>query len=65
LLAGWRRGETYRYKLTLSGDTPDGVKTASNVVELRYFPVNFPAQGEMHDTTGKLSISTRVQAVRR
>jgi hypothetical protein len=51
VLAGWRRGETYRYKLTLSVDTPDGVKTASNVVELRYLPVNFPAQGEMHDTT--------------
>jgi hypothetical protein len=53
LLAGWGRGETYRYKLTLSVDTPDGVKTASNVVELRYFPANFPAQGEMHDTTGQ------------
>jgi hypothetical protein len=49
----WGRGETYRYKLTPSGDTPDGVKTASNVVELRYFPVNFPVQGEMHDAAGQ------------
>jgi hypothetical protein len=34
-------------------DTPDGVRTASHVVELEYFPVNAPARGEMHDTTGQ------------
>jgi hypothetical protein len=45
--------ETYRYKLTLSVDTPDGVKTGSNVVELHYFSVHFPAQGEMHDSRGQ------------
>lgn len=65
VLASWRRGETYRYKLTLSVDTPDGVKTASNVVELRYFPANFPAQGEMRDTTWQALYLDLVQAVGR
>jgi hypothetical protein len=45
--------ETYRYKLTLSVDTPEGVKTGSNVVELNYFSVHFPAQGAMHDLRGQ------------
>lgn len=53
VLAGCGRSETYRYKLTLSLDTPDGVKTGFNVVELRYFDVIFPARGEMHDTRGQ------------
>jgi hypothetical protein len=52
-LAGCERSETYRYKLTLSVDTPAGVKTGFNVVELRYFDVNFPERGEMHDTRGE------------
>jgi hypothetical protein len=53
-MVSWRRrGETHHYKLTLSVDTPDGVRTASHVVELKYFPVNAPARGEMHDTTAQ------------
>ena len=52
-LAGCGRSETYRYKLTLSLDTPNGVKTSFNVVELRYFEVSIPARGEMHDTRGQ------------
>jgi hypothetical protein len=52
-LTGCGRSETYRYKLTLSLATPDGVKTGSNVVELHYFEVSIPARGEMHDTRGQ------------
>ena len=53
LTFGGLPSETYCYKLTLSVDTPDGVKTGSNVVELHYFHVDFPAEGEMHDTRGQ------------
>jgi hypothetical protein len=35
-VGGCGRSESYRYKLTLSVDTPDGVKTAFNVVEVRH-----------------------------
>ena len=52
-LTGCGRSETYRYKLTLSLDTPDGIKTGFNVVELRYFEVSIPARGEMHQTAGQ------------
>lgn len=52
-LAGCGRSETYRYKLTLSLDTPDGVKTASNVVEINAFDVIIPARGIGHKTTGQ------------
>jgi hypothetical protein len=44
-LGGCGRSETYRYKLTLSVDTPDGVKTAFNVVEVRHAAVTLPARG--------------------
>jgi hypothetical protein len=44
-LGGCGRSETYRYKLTLSVDTPDGVKTAFNVVEVRHAAVSLPARG--------------------
>jgi hypothetical protein len=47
------RNENYRYKLTLSLDTPDGVKTASNVVEINAFDVIIPARGVGHKTTGQ------------
>jgi hypothetical protein len=52
-LAGCGRNASYRYKLALILNTPDGVKTGFNVVELRYFEVSIPEQGEMHDTRGQ------------
>lgn len=47
------RSASYRYKLTLSLDTPDGVKTASNVVEIEAFDVILPARGIGHKTAGQ------------
>jgi hypothetical protein len=32
------RGATYRYKLTLSLDTPEGVKTGFDIIEITYSP---------------------------
>jgi hypothetical protein len=52
-VTGCGRSETYRYKLALSLNTPNGVKAGFNVVELRYFEVSIPARGEMHDTRGQ------------
>jgi hypothetical protein len=52
-LTGCGRSEAYRYKLTLSVDTPEGVKTSSSVVELRYFDVFFPDQSQPHETKGQ------------
>jgi hypothetical protein len=52
-LAGCGRGASYRYKLALTLDTPDGVKTASNVVEINAFDVTIPARGVGHKTTGQ------------
>jgi hypothetical protein len=47
------RSATYRYKLTLSLDTPDGAKTGFNVVEVDYRTISIPEQGEPHKTTGR------------
>lgn len=52
-LTGCGRSASYRYKLTLSLNTPDGIKTGFNVVDLRYFDVIFPERGEVHDTRGQ------------
>jgi hypothetical protein len=52
-LAGCGRSASYRYKLTLSLDTPDGVKTSFNVVQIDYWTVSIPAQGEPHKTHGQ------------
>ena len=38
-LAGCSKVETYRYKLTLAVNTPDGVKRASSIVEVAFYPV--------------------------
>jgi hypothetical protein len=43
----------YRYKLTLSVDTPEGVKTANSVVEIDYYHVDFPMGGEPHEVHGQ------------
>ena len=50
---GCGRSASYRYKLALTLDTPDGVKTASNVVEINAFDVTIPARGIGHKTTGQ------------
>ena len=52
-LAGCGRSASYRYKLALTLDTPDGVKTASSVVEINAFDVILPARGIGHKTTGQ------------
>ena len=47
-LAGCGRTESYRYKLTLAVNTPDGVKRGSSVVEVVFYQVWFPEKGTMH-----------------
>jgi hypothetical protein len=54
MLGGCGRSETYRYKLTLSVDTPDGVKTAFSVVEVHYYAVG---------TRGGVKTKTKGEAV--
>lgn len=44
---------SYRHKLTLSVNTPDGVKTAVSVVEHRYDAIDIPARGEYPSTKGQ------------
>lgn len=44
---------SYRYKLTLSLNTSDGVRTGYNVVQLDYFDVRFPMEGTPHKTHGQ------------
>jgi hypothetical protein len=41
------RSASYRYKLALTLDTPDGVKTASNVVEINASDVILPRSGHL------------------
>jgi hypothetical protein len=52
-LGGCDRGVTSRYKLTLSVNTPQGVKTASSVVESYIWPVTMPARGVRHRLKGE------------
>jgi hypothetical protein len=52
-LTGCGRSPSYRYKLTLSLDTPDGEKTAFNVVEERFHDVSIPARGIMNESKGQ------------
>jgi hypothetical protein len=44
---------TYRYKLTLEVETPEGVKSASSVVEIREYMVKFPAKAIRGAVTGQ------------
>ena len=54
LLAGCSRNSaSYRYKLTLSVDTPEGVKTGHSVVEVTAYDVTLPARGTMSYATGE------------
>lgn len=47
------RSESYRYKLTLAVDTPNGVKRGSSVAELTFFQVAIPARGIMNELRGE------------
>ena len=52
-LAGCGRTESYRYKLTLAVNTPEGVKRGSSVVEVLFSAVSIPAQGVTHKLRGE------------
>jgi hypothetical protein len=52
-LAGCGRTESYRYKLTLAVNTPDGIKRGSSVVEVKFYQVSFPERGTMHKLRGE------------
>lgn len=52
-LAACGRTESYRYKLTLAINTPNGVKRGSSVIQVTFWDVSFPAQGTMHRLDGQ------------
>jgi hypothetical protein len=52
-LAGCGRTESYRYKLTLAVNTPDGIKRGSSVVDVMFYEVSFPERGTMHKLRGE------------
>jgi hypothetical protein len=52
-LAACGRSESYRYKLTLAVNTPDGVKRGSSVVEVLFWDVSIPDRGTMHRLRGQ------------
>jgi hypothetical protein len=52
-LAGCWGSESYRYKLTLAVNTPDGVKRGSSVVEVVFGAVSIPERGIMHKLRGQ------------
>jgi len=51
-LAGCAKSESYRYRLTLVVNTPDGIKRASTVGEVVFWDVSIPARGTMHKLRG-------------
>jgi hypothetical protein len=53
LLGGCGESASYRYKLTLAVETPDGIKTASGVSEVRIKRVSMPAEGTPSKLTGE------------
>lgn len=52
-LAACGRTESYRYKLTLAINTPNGVKRGSSVIQVTFWDVSFPARGTMHRLDGQ------------
>lgn len=44
---------SFRYKLSMAVETPDGIKTAYNVVEVSHYSVSIPAQGTTTHTRGE------------
>ena len=47
------RSESYRYKLTLAVNTPNGVKRGSSIAEVTFFEVSISARGIMHKLRGE------------
>jgi hypothetical protein len=52
-LAGCAKTESYRYKLTLTVNTPEGVKRASSVVEAIFWTISIPDRGIAHKLRGE------------
>jgi hypothetical protein len=52
-LASCGRTESYRYKLTLAVNTPDGTKRGSSVVEARFNSFSIPERGTSHKLRGE------------
>jgi hypothetical protein len=52
-LAACGRSESYRYKLTLAVNTPDGIKRGSTVAEVLFRDVSIPERGTMHKLHGQ------------
>lgn len=52
-LVGCSGTASYRYKLTLAVNTPEGVKRASTIVEVLFRDVLIPARGTMHTLRGE------------
>jgi len=46
-------GESYRYKLTLAVNTPEGVRRASSIIEVDFWSISFPEKGLMHSLRGE------------
>ena len=52
-LAGCGKTESYRYKLTLAVNTPEGVKRGTSVGEVMHWEVSIPARGIAHKLRGE------------
>jgi len=52
-IAGCGRHESFRYKLALAVDTPEGVKRGSSVTEWDFWEVSIPARGHPHKLRGE------------
>lgn len=52
-LSGCGNPPSYRYKLTFEVETPEGVKSAFNVVEISHSSVSIPASGTMTFARGE------------
>jgi hypothetical protein len=54
VLAGCgEKTESYRYKLTVAVNTPDGVKRTSSVVEVQFAEISIPGRGILHKLRGE------------
>jgi hypothetical protein len=49
----WLQPDSYRWRLTLSVETPEGVRTASGVSKSISWPVRIPARGAMSKVEGE------------
>lgn len=53
VLAGCGRSESYRYKLTMAVNSPNGIMRASTTGEVMFWSVSIPARGTMHKLRGE------------